>query len=170
MAGKSPAFIVMGLVVLVAAMSLYVWTVMSENSLLRLESDRARDESGQLRRARDQLQKQLGESTMILNDKKHYISEIDDKFLKTSGALEKKVAEARQCQEEKNKLSADAEKKNNDLKAKEDQQKTLEEEKKKAETLLQEFKKLCGANNTADLLKNLCPKEAEKPPPNVVAQ
>ncbi|XP_032871800.1 protein CASC4-like isoform X2 [Amblyraja radiata] len=168
MGGKSPAFLVMGLVVLIAAMALYLWTVMSENSLLRLESDRTRDEGRQLRSARDQLQTQLGESTMVLNDKKHYISEIDDKFLKTSGALEKQVAEVRQCMEQKNKISADFEKQKNDLKAKEDQQKALEEEKKKVETLLQEFKKLCGANNTADMLKNLCPKEAEKPPPKVV--
>ncbi|XP_078288103.1 uncharacterized protein LOC144612382 [Rhinoraja longicauda] len=147
-----------GLVALVAAMVLYMWTVLSENSLLKKEFDQVRGEGGQLKHARDQFQRELEESTMILNDKKHYISEIDGKFLRVNADLEKKVTELQQCIGQKTKISAEAEKQKNDLKAKDDRQKTLEGEKKNVENVLEEFKKLCASNNTGDMLKKLCPK------------
>ncbi|XP_067878869.1 protein GOLM2-like isoform X2 [Heterodontus francisci] len=160
MGGKNPLVIVVGLLFLLIALAFYQWTVMSENALLKQENGQVREVTGKLRKARDDLQNQLTEISMNLDDKKRYISDIDDKFLKANAELESKNNALNGCMEEKKKVGDNAEKQKNEFKSKEDQIKKMEEEKKKVETDLEEYKKLCTvANMTTDLAKKLCPQQ-----------
>ncbi|GCC41269.1 hypothetical protein chiPu_0025215 [Chiloscyllium punctatum] len=101
MGGKNPLFIVVGLLMLLAALAYYQWTVMSENGLLRAESARAREAAGQMKKEKDEVQNRLAETSMSLDDKKRYISDLDGRFLKANADLEVKVKALQQCGDEK---------------------------------------------------------------------
>ncbi|XP_072405064.1 protein GOLM2-like [Chiloscyllium punctatum] len=160
MGGKNPLFIVVGLLMLLAALAYYQWTVMSENGLLRAESARAREAAGQMKKEKDEVQNRLAETSMSLDDKKRYISDLDGRFLKANADLEVKVKALQQCGDEKKKLADDVEKQKGEVKAKADELKKMEEEKKKVEANLEEFKKLCEvADKMKDLTKKLCPQQ-----------
>ncbi|XP_078061810.1 uncharacterized protein LOC144487599 [Mustelus asterias] len=156
---KNPLVIVAGLLILLAALGFYQWTLMTENALLKQEGAVARASTNKLRRERDSAQSQVAELSMSLDDRKRYISDIDGKFLRVNAELESKSKELQQCNGEKKKMGEGAEKQKNDLKTMEGQLKKMEEEKKKVQTDLEEYKKLCGLLDKGkenELTKKLC--------------
>ncbi|XP_041037519.1 myosin-13-like [Carcharodon carcharias] len=158
MGGKNPLLFVVVLLILLIALGIYQWTVMTENALLKQEATLVRESTGKLKREKEDTQSLLAEMSITLDDKKRYISDIDGKFLKVNADLENKNKALQQCIEEKKKMGEDATKQKNELKTKEDQLKKMEEEKKKVEADLEEFKKLCEvADNSKELTKKLCP-------------
>ncbi|XP_069796359.1 protein GOLM2 [Narcine bancroftii] len=156
MAAKNPALLVIGLAILLSAGGLYLWRVASENTQLRLQNSEAVNAVDKLRKATDELTKNLAETRLNLDDKKHYISDIDAKLLKASGDLEASATELRNCLDNEKIIKENTEKQKTELEEKEAQLKTLTEEKKKIETSLGEFKKICNLPDLNETIKKVC--------------